>query len=84
MPRRVMCSAEMHEGVVKYGYSLMEFANPGIVVGTSSGVSEQNARPFCHGFEIQFEQAAMQFELTALTDGADILPLKVLGQDGAG
>lgn len=82
MPRRVMCSAEMHEGVVKYCYSLMEFDEPGVVVATSSGVSEQTARPFCHGFDLQFERAAMQFELSALTGGADILPLKVLGQDG--
>ncbi len=82
MPRRVMCSAEMRDGVVKYCYGLMEFADPGVIVGTSSGVSEQTARPFCHGFDIQFEQAALQFELSALTDGADILPLKVLGQDG--
>lgn len=82
MPRRVMCSAEMHQGVVKYCYSLMEFDEPGVIVGTSSGVSEQTARPFCHGFDLQFEHAAMQFELSALSSGLDILPLKVLGQDG--
>lgn len=82
MPRRVMCSAQMHQGVVKYCYSLMEFNEPGVIVGTSSGVSDQTARPFCHGFDIQFEKAALQFELSALTDGVDQLPLKVLGQDG--
>ncbi len=82
MPRRVMCSAQMRGGVVKYCYSLMEFDDPSVVVATSSGISEQSARPFCHGFEIQFEQAVMQFELSAQTDGVDILPLKVLGQDG--
>ncbi len=82
MPKRVICSAEMRDGVVKYGYSLMEFDSPGCIVSTASGVSDQTARPFCHGFEIQFEKAAMQFELSALTQGVDILPLKVLGQDG--
>ncbi len=82
MPRRVMCSAEMRNGIVKYCYSLMEFDEPGIIVSTSSGVSEQTARPFCHGFEIQFERCAMQFELSAQTGGVDVLPLKVLGQDG--
>lgn len=82
MPKRVMCSAEMRDGVVKYCYSLMEFADSGVVVATSSGVSEQTARPFCHGFELQFEQAVMQFELSAQLSGVDILPLKVLGQDG--
>lgn len=82
MPKRVMCSAEMHNGLVKFCYSLMEFEQPDVVVATASGVSEQNARPFCHGFEIQFEKAVMQFELAAHVEGADILPLKVLGQDG--
>ncbi len=82
MPRRVMCSAEMRDGVVKYCYSLMEFADPNVIVSTSSGVSQQTARPFCHGFEIQFEQAVLQYELSAQTGGVDILPLKVLGQDG--
>ncbi len=82
MPRRVSCSAELHQGVVQYCQTLMEFQDSQIVVGTSSGVSQQTARPFCHGFEIQFEQAAMQFELAALTSGPEIMPLRVLGQDG--
>jgi predicted dehydrogenase len=82
MPRRVMCSAEMRNNVVKYCHSLMEFEEPGIIVATSSGVSDQTARPFCHGFDLQFERAAMQFELSALSDGVDVLPLRVLGQDG--
>lgn len=82
MPRRVMCSAEMRDGIVKYCYTLMEFEEAGLIVGTSSGVSDQNGRPFCHGFEIQFEKAAMQFELAALNDGVDVMPLKILGQNG--
>ena len=52
------------------------------MVSTSSGVSNQTARPFCHGFEIQFEKAAMQFELAALNSDVEILPLLLLGQDG--
>ncbi|MEM7476804.1 MAG: Gfo/Idh/MocA family oxidoreductase [Planctomycetota bacterium] len=82
MPKRVMCSAEMKNGLVKYCLSLMEFDDPNLIVSTSSGVSDQTARPFCHGFELQFEKAAMQFELAALSNGANILPLTVMGQDG--
>ena len=82
MPRRVMCSAELRDGVVKFGYTLMEFGDPGVVVGTSSGVTDQTARPFCHGFEIHFERATMQYELAAHTDGVAVLPLRVLGHDG--
>ena len=82
MPKRVICSAETKNGIVKYCHSLMEFDEAGISVATSSGVSEQTARPFCHGFEIQFEKSVAQFELAALTEGADTMPFKVLKQDG--
>lgn len=81
MPQRVMCSAEMKSGVVKYCHSLLEFED-GRVVAASSGVANQTARPFCHGLEVQFEKATLQFELAACSDGVDIMPLKVLHQDG--
>ncbi len=29
--------------------------------------------PFCHGFELQFEKATLQFELAALTDGVEAM-----------
>lgn len=83
MPRRVMCSAEMRQGIVKFCQTLMEFDEPGVIVGTTCGVSDQTARPFCHGFEIEFETAAMQFELSVLPGGSDTMPFKVLGQDGS-
>lgn len=83
MPKRVMCSAEMKNGLVKFCHTLMEFDEPGVIVGTSSGVSDQTGRPFCHGYELQFEKAAVQFELAALTNGVDVMPLKILGQDGS-
>ncbi|QDV23831.1 Gfo/Idh/MocA family oxidoreductase [Aureliella helgolandensis] len=81
MPRRVMCSAELKDGTVKFCQSLMEFEEPGVLVGTSSGVSEQNGRPFCHGMEIQFEKGLLQYELAALTDGVEVMPLMVHKQD---
>ncbi len=82
MPHRVMCLAEMQDGVVKYCQTLMEFQDRRISVSTSSGVIDQTARPFCHGFEVQFEKATLQFELSALANGVDIMPLKVLHQNG--
>lgn len=82
MPTQVMAVAEMKDGVVKFCHTLMKFDEPDVIVSSSSGVSEQNARPFCHGFELQFESGVLQFELSALTDGVDSLPLRVLGQDG--
>lgn len=82
MPRRVICSAEMKQGVVKFCNSLMEFDDRGLIVSTSSGVSDQTARSFCHGFEIEFQQAALQFEVAVLADGPDVMSLKVFGHDG--
>jgi predicted dehydrogenase len=85
MPRRVMCSAKLNSpgGVVQFCQTLMEFDDPTVFVGTTSGVTAQTARPFCHGFELHFEKGAMQYELSALPTGADIMPLKVLGNDGS-
>jgi predicted dehydrogenase len=82
MPQRVMCLAEMRNGVVKYSHSLLEFADRRIIVAASSGVTDQTARPFCHGLEVQFEKATLQFELSACSDGLDTMPLKVLHTDG--
>lgn len=83
MPRRVMCSAEMKDGLVKFCHTLMEYEQPGIFVATSGGVSDQKARPFCHGFEIQFEKAVMQYELSVQPHGVEVMPLSVLHQDGS-
>ncbi len=78
MPKRVIASAQMQDGVVRFCSTLMEFDDPELVVSTISGVSSQTARPFCHGYEIEFEKAAMQFELSALGDGVASLPLQLL------
>lgn len=82
MPRRVMCSAEMKDGLVKFCHTLMEYDTPGVFVATSGGVTDQKARPFCHGFEIHYEQAVMQFELSVQPHGVEVMPLAVLHQDG--
>lgn len=82
MPQQVMCLAEMKAGVVKFCHSLMRFEDPRIIVATSGGVSNQTARPFTHGLELQFEKATMQFELAVLKDGVETMPLKIMTQDG--
>jgi predicted dehydrogenase len=82
MPLRVMCSATMKNGLVNFCHTLMEFDEPGIFVATSGGVANQTARPFCHGFELHCEKAVMQFELSVQPQGAEIMPLAVLHQDG--
>ncbi len=82
LPRRVMCCATMQGGLVKFCHTLVEFHEPGVFVASSSGVADQTARPFCHGFEIHCEKAVMQFELSVQPQGAEVMPLSVLHQDG--
>ncbi|MFO1062580.1 MAG: Gfo/Idh/MocA family oxidoreductase [Pirellulales bacterium] len=81
-PKRVACIAEMKDGVVKFCHSLLQFDDPRIAVSISGGVSNQSGRPFTHGFEMQFEKGTVQFELAALTDGLDVMPLKILTSSG--
>lgn len=82
MPRRVMCSATFQSGLVKFCHTLMEFDQPGIFVAASCGVTDQSARPFCHGFELHCEQAVLQYELSVQPGGVKIMPLSVLRPDG--
>ncbi|MCC6510466.1 MAG: Gfo/Idh/MocA family oxidoreductase [Pirellulaceae bacterium] len=82
MPQQVMCLAEMQGTTVKFCHSLMRFEDPRVIVSTSSGVANQSSRPFTHGLELQFEKATMQFELAVLSDGLDVMPLKIMTQDG--
>jgi predicted dehydrogenase len=82
MPQQVMCLAEMKDGVVKFCHSLLRFEDPRIVVALSGGVANQTARPFTHGLELQFEKATLQFELAVLKDGLEVMPLKIMTEDG--
>jgi hypothetical protein len=82
MPRRVMCSATFQSGLVKFCHTLMEFDQPGVFVAASCGVTDQSARPFCHGFEIHCEKAVLQYELSVQPQGVKVMPLSVLRPDG--
>jgi predicted dehydrogenase len=55
-PRRVMCSAEMKDGLVKFCHALLEYDRPGVFVTISGGVSDQTARPFCHGLRFSLRR----------------------------
>ena len=77
-----MCTAQVKGGVVKFCHCLLEFDDSQIIVATSSGVHDQTSRPFTHGFEMVFEKCTMQFELAVLSDGLDVMPLKIMTTDG--
>ena len=81
-PLEVCSTGRMRGEVVSYCDSLFRFENPERVVSSRTGVIDQQGRPFLHGFEIQLEQATMQFEFGALAVGSEASPLKLFTPDG--
>jgi hypothetical protein len=69
---------------VEYCNTFFQFADSHLAVSASSGVINQQGRPFIHGFEIQLERATMFFEFGVLADNAGnlVTPLTVLTDDG--
>ena len=60
------------------------FSFPGgdTCITATSGVNDQQGRPFTHGYEIHLEQATLHFEYAALESGDELMPLKVIREDG--
>lgn len=81
MPTSVTTRARMRDGVPQFVESVFDFAD-GRFAAATCGVTDTPGRPFCHGYEVQFEQATLQFEFVALQDGVEAMPLKVLHADG--
>lgn len=82
MPTRVASVGRTKNGVVSFCQSLLTFADPDLCVACTSGVIDQQGRPFNHAFEIHLERATLQFEFAAFQDRSESMPLKVLTSDG--
>ena len=72
----------MQGEVVRFCHSVFQFEDPDLAIASSSGVIGQQGRPFTHGFEVQLEEATLQFEYAALESGDENMPLKVMTNDG--
>jgi len=81
MPSTVTARATRRDGEPKFVEALLDFPD-GRFAAATCGVTDSPARPFCHGYEVQFERATLQFDFAAFTDAAESLPLKVLHADG--
>jgi predicted dehydrogenase len=81
MPSAVYARAAMHNGIPKFVEAIIDFPD-GRFASATCGVTDSPGRPFCHGYEVQFERATLQFEFVALQTGVELLPLKVLHADG--
>lgn len=82
MPTAVVSQGRTRGEVVSYCHSQFQFADPSLVVSAVGGVINQQGRPFTHGFEIHLEKATLQYELGAMADKAEVMPLKVLTSKG--
>ena len=74
MPKYVQSAGRMRGKVVEFFNSQFLFNDPSLTVTATSGVINQQARPFTHGYEIHLEKATLAFDswkglpLTVLTD----------------
>ena len=78
MPSSLYCHGRFRGEVVSYCETIFRFADSRQVVRATSGVIDQQGRPFTHGYEVHLERATLQFEFAGFTDGAELMPLKLL------
>lgn len=84
MPTAVTSQGRMRGEVVEYCNTQFQFADPVLAVSATSGVINQQGRPFTHAFEIHLEKATLFFEFAALANGKNIVtPLTILSHHGA-
>jgi predicted dehydrogenase len=89
-PRRVQAVGRMAvpsppdslQGCVKFAHAHYHFDDPRLVVASTGGVLDGPGRPFTHGFELQLEEAYLQFEFAAFADACETMPLKIVTKAG--
>jgi predicted dehydrogenase len=82
MPTAVLSQGRMRGEVVEFCNTLFQFPDASLVVSATSGVINQQGRGFTHGFEIHLERATLHYEFAAFADTAELMPLKVLTDNG--
>lgn len=82
LPSGVYSRGEFKGDVVSFCHSIFDFEETGATIASSSGVIDQQGRPFTHGFEIQLEKATLHFEFASVASGDELMPLKLMTDDG--
>lgn len=83
MPSSLISRGRMRKKVVEYCETFFGFEkNPKLVVSATSGVINQQGRPFTHAFEIHLEQATLHYDFAAFSDSAELMPLKIVTDKG--
>ena len=83
MPSGVYSRGQTRNELVSFCHSIFDFDDSDLTIAASSGVINQQGRPFTHGFEIHLEQATLHFEYAGLKSGDQLMPLKVIKPDGS-
>jgi predicted dehydrogenase len=68
-PNSLVSQGRMRGEVAEYFTTLFRFADPKLAVSATSGVVNQQGRPFTHGFEIHLERATLLFDFAVMSDG---------------
>ncbi len=83
MPTAVTSQGRMRGEVAEYCSTQFQFADKSLAVSSTSGVINQQGRPFTHGFEIHLEKATLAFEFAVMADGKNLAtPLYILDAKG--
>jgi len=62
MPKAVTSKGRMKKDLAEYWNTHFDYGPAGYVVQATSGTTNQQGRPFVHGFEIHFEKATLLFD----------------------
>ena len=81
MPQKLVSLGRMRGEVVEFCTTLFRYEDPSLVVTASSGVINQQGRPFTHAMEIHLEKATLHYDHGSFSDGPETMPLKVLTSD---
>jgi predicted dehydrogenase len=82
MPTALTSRGRMRGEVVEYFSTQFEFEDPALVVTATSGVINQQGRPFTHGFEVHFEKATILMDFSVIDDKPVVsMPCTVLADD---
>ena len=71
MPTAVSTRGSQKNELPEHWHSLFEFDDHSVTVHATSGVIQQQGRPFLHGFEIQLEKATLAFEFAVEKNAAE-------------
>jgi len=82
MPTSLFSRGRLRGKVVEYCDTFFTFENAKLVVSASSGVINQQGRPFTHAFEIHLEKATLHYDFAVFSDTMELLPLKILTDKG--